>query len=92
MFERNKGKIHLQTPLMYLIQDNVTVGQFFLEQELLNQNSICHVDDRCLLPPKRLQTDMVAHLRSYSAIQLLGDSNGKAGCGHSTWLTDSYLG
>jgi hypothetical protein len=53
------------------IKDDVSVGKLFLEEKLLNEDAVGHIDDGTLVVVKRLHSDMVPHCRAQLTSDLL---------------------
>ena len=73
---------------MNLVKHNVGVGQFLLEQQLLNENAVCHVDDSAVLVFEGLHSNVIAYLRPQLATHLLRYPYCQTSSCHSPWLAD----
>jgi hypothetical protein len=60
--QNNKGKIHFQTPLVNLIQDNEIIIQTIPKQQLLNQNAISHINNARTFPPFTLHSNLISNI------------------------------
>lgn len=54
LFESHEGEVHLETAFMDFIQEDVGVGEGGLEEQLLDQDAVSHVDDAAVLALKGL--------------------------------------
>jgi hypothetical protein len=91
LLQRHEGEVHVQAALVYLVEDDVRVGDRLHEEQLLDEDSVGHVDNAAVLLPEALHADVVAHPRTQLALQFLGHSHGKTSGGDSSWLADDDL-
>ena len=74
---------------MDLVKDDMRVAEALLEEQLLNQNAVCHVDYAAVLLTERLHADVVPHFPAQHAPHLLGNTYCQTRRSDSPWLANS---